>query len=183
MKGFKTMLRLIFILIFIPYLLFSQEKIDQDVWQPLRYFIGEWEGQSTGKSGEGKGERIYNFIMNDTYLYFQNTMKFQPQEKNPKGDLHEDCTFYSCDKNRNLIVARQFNIEGFINQFILDSLSSDNKTLVFITESSENAPPGLQARLIYEIKNENEFVETFELGFAGRQFSCWMTNHWKRKIE
>jgi hypothetical protein len=57
------------------------------------------------------------------------------------------------------------------------------KMIIFVTESSENAPPGLQARLIYEIKNENEFVETFELGFVGKQFSCWMTNHWKRKHE
>ena len=119
--------------------------------------------------------------MNGTYLYYQNTMKFEPQEKNPKGEFHEDRTFYSFDKNRNLIIARQFNIEGFINQFVLDSLSSDHKKLIFITENSENAPPGLKARLIYQIKNENEFIEIFELGFAGKEFSCYMTNHWKRK--
>ena len=183
MKGLPTMLRSIFLIILIPYILFSQEKTTQDVWQPLHYFIGEWQGQSMGKSGEGIGERIYRFIMNDTYLYYQNTMKFNSQEKNPKGDLHEDRTFFSYDKNRKLIVARQFNIEGFVNQFVLDSLSADQKMIIFVTENSENAPSGLQARLIYEIKNENEFVETFELGFAGKQFSCWMTNTWKRKAE
>ncbi|UCE05848.1 MAG: hypothetical protein JSW07_20030 [bacterium] len=177
------MLRSIFLFILISPLLFSQEKTDQNVWQPLQYFVGEWEGHSTGKSREGNGGRVYKFIMNDMFLYYQNTMKFDPQEKNPKGDFHEDRTFYSYDKNRNLIVVRQFNIEGFINQFVLDSLSSDQKTLIFITESSENAPPGLKARLIYEIENENEFVETFELGFTGKEFSCWMINHWKRKVE
>jgi len=175
------MLRSSFLFILIPPLLFSQEKTDQNVWQPLQYFVGEWEGHSTGKSGKGNGERVYKFIMNDMYFYYQNTMKFEPQEKNPKGDFHEDRTFYSYDKNRKLIVAHQFNIEGFINQFVLDSLSWDNKTLIFIAESSENAPPGVKTRLIYEI--ENEFVETFELGFAGKEFSCWMTNHWKRKVE
>lgn len=187
MKGLHTMLRSIFLFILIPPLLFSQEKTYQNVWKPLQYFVGEWEGHSTCKSGEGNGERVYKFIMNDTYLYYHNTMKFEPQEKNPKGEVHEDRTYYSYDTNRKVIACRQFNSEGFINQFVLDSLLSDQKTLIFITENSENAPPGLRVRLIYEIKNKNEFVETFELGFAGKAFSCWMTNWmtntWKRKNE
>ncbi len=73
--------RLIFIILFIPHLLFSPESENNNVWKPLQYFVGEWEGQSTGKAGEGNGERIYKFIMNNTYLYYQNTMKFEPQEK------------------------------------------------------------------------------------------------------
>ena len=76
---------------------------------------------------------------------------------------------------------RQFNIEGFVNQYVLDSLSADNNTLILVSESSENAPPGLQARYTYEVKSEDEFVEIFELGFPGKKFSCWMTNTWHRK--
>ena len=117
------------------------------------------------------------------YIGLLRSLTAMPQEKNPKGEVHEDRTYYSYDTNRKVIACRQFNSEGFINQFVLDSLSSDQKTLIFITENSENAPTGLRVRLIYEIKNENEFVETFELGFVGKQFSCWMTNHWKRKNE
>jgi len=110
-------------------------------------------------------------------------MRFEPQEKNPKGEVHEDRTFFSYDKQRKLIMVRQFNVEGFINQFYLDSLYNENRNLIFATENSENAPPGLRARLTYEIINENEFVETFDLGFPGKEFSCFMTNYWTRKTQ
>jgi len=37
-------------------------------------------------------------------------------------------------------VFREFNIEGFVSQYLLDSLSTDGATFVFVRESSENFP-------------------------------------------
>jgi len=62
------MKQLLFIVILIPSVLFSQ-KSEDNVWEPLQYFIGEWGGRSTGKSGEGNGERTYEFILNNNYFY------------------------------------------------------------------------------------------------------------------
>ena len=175
------MKRMILILLCLPCFLFAQEDKEKDIWKPLRYFIGTWMGESTGKAGEGKGTSTFEFVMKDAYVFCKNSMKFEPKENNPQGEVHEDWAIFSYDTGRKQLIIRQFNVERFVNTFVLDSLSSDNKILVFITESSENAPPGLTARMTYQVKSENEFVETFDLGFPGREFSCWMTNTWKRR--
>jgi hypothetical protein len=158
---------------------YPQEKAN--IWQPFDYFIGDWEGHETGKAGIGMGERSYRYIMKGKYLLLKNISRFEPQEKNPEGEVHEDWAIFSYDKNREALISREFNIEGFVNQYILDSLVNDHSTFIFISESSENAPPGLRARLTYEIQNESEFVETFELSFPGKKFEEWLKNYWKRK--
>lgn len=169
------------LIILMPLIILAHEQEGADVREPVKYFIGTWTGESTGKAGDGKGERTYEFIMNGTYVHSRTAMTFESQEKNPGGEVHEDWGFFSFDEGRKRLVMRQFNIEGFVNQYVLDSLSADNKTFILLSESSENAPPGLQARYTYELKGDNEFVEIFELGFPGKEFSCWMTNTWHRK--
>ena len=119
--------------------------------------------------------------MKGTYLYIKNTSTFEPQEKNPKREVYEDWTIFSCDQNRKKFAVREFNIEGYVNQFTLETLSKDNRNFVFVLESSENAPPGLRARLTYEIKNENEFIEIFEIAMPGGDFSEWLKNYRRRK--
>ncbi len=164
-------------------MVFGQEG-DENIWEPFKYFIGSWDGHETGRAGIGKGDRTYKIIMGDTYLFYKNTSAFEPQEKNPDGEVHEDWTFFSYDKFRKKYVLREFHIEGFVNQYTLDSLSSlsnDNKRFVFISENVENAPEGLRGRVRVNIKNENEFVETFELAFPGKDFSLFLTNHWARR--
>jgi hypothetical protein len=43
----------------------------QDVWEPLKYFVGSWEGAAKGQSGEGKVEREYQFVLNGKYLFVE----------------------------------------------------------------------------------------------------------------
>lgn len=168
----------VLILIIFCTAIYAQEN---DKWQPLDYFIGTWIGQSTGKAGTGIGERTYEYIMKGTFLYYKNIMKFEPQEQNPEGETHEDWGIFSTDSDRNKFILRQFNIEDFVNRYVVDSISATGKFMILNSEESENAPPGLRARLIYEIKNDNEFYETFELKFGDKNYSCWMTNIWKKK--
>jgi hypothetical protein len=176
------MLKLALVILIIPVLAFAQVNEEIDIWSPVNYFIGTWTGISTGKAGEGAGERTYGFIMDGTYLHYKNVMTFAPQEKNPKGEVHEDWAFFSFDKSRDRLIMRQFNVEGFVNTFVLDSLLNEDKNLILISESSENSPPGLRAKYTLEIQDENSFVEIFELGFPEREFSCWMTNTWQRQV-
>jgi hypothetical protein len=95
--------------------------------------------------------------------------------------VHQDWTFYSYDKDRGRFVMRQFNIEGFVNRFSLDSLSTDGKFMRFELEAAENAPEDLRARMTYIIKSEDQFEEVFELAFPGQEYSVWLRNYWKRK--
>jgi hypothetical protein len=163
-----------------PYLI-AQNETDTDDNNPFNYFEGSWIGEETGKSGVGKGEREYQFILVNNFLFQKNKSVFEPQEKNPKGEIHQDWAFYSFDRMRAKYVLREFHSEGFVNQYVLDSLSADNKTMIFVSEAIENVPQGWRARVAFIIQNEDEFVETFELAGPGKDFSLILKNKWTRE--
>lgn len=159
----------------------TQTNQKPDVWEPFKFFVGAWEGTSKGQPGQGTCERDYQFALNGKFLQIKNKSTYAPQEKNPKGEVHEDWGFLSFDKSRKKFVLRQFHVEGFVNQYLLDSKSEDSKTLVFITESIENIPTGWKAREIYRIVNDNEFTEVFELAAPGKDFELYSETKFKRK--
>jgi len=165
----------------LPGVLLAQENKKQDTWEPFRFFIGSWEGTGEGKSGVSKIETEFGFVLNKKFLQMTNRAVFEPQDENPKGEVHEDIGLISYDSNRGKFVLRQFHVEGFVNQYVLDSLSSDGKTIVFITESIENIPSGWRARLTYKIENDNEFSTIFELAAPQKDFEGCSANRLKRK--
>ncbi|HXV59540.1 MAG TPA: hypothetical protein VEK15_02515, partial [Vicinamibacteria bacterium] len=63
-----------------------QPTQEEDVWKPLKYFVGEWRGQESGSAGVGRGERNYELAIGGQYLVSRNTSVFEPQEKNPSGE-------------------------------------------------------------------------------------------------
>jgi hypothetical protein len=95
--------------------------------------------------------------------------------------VHEDWGLFSYDRSRKKFVLRQFHVEGFVNQYVLDSLAADGKTLILVTESIENIPVGWRAKETYKILNDDEFVEIFELAEPGKGFEVYSENHLKRK--
>jgi hypothetical protein len=159
----------------------AQGAQQPDAWEPLKYFVGSWEGEAKGQPGNGKVEREYQFVLNGKFLHAKNKSTYPPQEKNPKGEVHEDWGLFSYDRGRKQFVLRQFHVEGFVNQYALDRAASNDKTLVFVTESIENIPAGWRAREIYRILNNDEFVETFELAGPGKEFEVYSENRFKRK--
>jgi hypothetical protein len=160
----------------------SPKPVDKiDPWKPLRALIGKWEGDVNGEPGEGKAERQYVFVMNDRFIHVRNKSIYPPQEKNPKGETHEDVGFFSYDKASKKLMLRQFHTEGFVNQFALDNVSNNGRTIVFISTAIENISPGWRARETYEILNENEFIETFALAEPNREFATYSETHFRRQ--
>jgi hypothetical protein len=107
--------------------------------------------------------------------------EFEPQEGQPKGEKHEDIGYISYDSIRGKFVLRQFMQEGFVTQYVLDTLSSDGKTFIFLSESIENIPPGFRAKVTYRILNQDEFLWIFELAAPGKELECYSQNHLNRK--
>jgi hypothetical protein len=170
-----------FAIVLFPVVLHAQQGKKQDVWKPLRFFVGSWKGQGEGRPGVSKVQREYKFVLQDRFLEAKSKSVYEPQEGDPEGQVREDWGLFSYDQDRGKLVLRQFHAEGFVNQYVLDSLSSDGKTLVFVTEAIENFWPKWRARETYRILNDNEFTETFELAPPDLEFELYMTNHFKRK--
>ena len=161
-------------------LAFAVQGEDIDVWEPLRYLEGVWVGQGDGMSGVSTVTQEYRFILNGKFLSVDTRSEFNPQEKNPKGEIHEDIGFFSFDGSRKKFILRGFYSEGFVNQYIGDILV-DGKTINFETEVIENAPPGTRAKLVLKKISDNEMEESFFVAWPDRDFSCMNTNRLKRK--
>jgi hypothetical protein len=167
------MKKILFILLLFPGISNAQISKQDSVWLPLKFLIGKWTGQSEGNPGKGKYERSYELVLNKKYIEVKNKSVYPPSTNNPKGEVHEDRGFISYDKSRKTFVLRQFHIEGFVNQYKLESISFDGSNLVFVSESIENIPAGYRARETYQIVNENEFIEIFELAEPGKGFEIY----------
>jgi hypothetical protein len=162
----------------LPLFLYGQTKPKQDVWEPLKFFVGKWEGTGNGKSGTSKVERDYRFVFNNKFLQVQSRSVYEPQQKKPKGEIHEESGMISFDKARKQYVCRQFHVEGFVIQYV--STSSDDQTIVFTSESIENIPAGWRARETYKIVSPDEFVEVFELAEPEKDFVVYTENRLRR---
>lgn len=150
----------------------AQSKQDS-VWLPFRYFIGKWKGTSEGQPGKGTCQRTYSFGLNKRYIEINNKSIYAPSNENPQGEVHEDRGYISYDNIRKTFVLRQFHIEGFVNQYRIDSISADGKLIVFISEAIENIPAGFRARESYEIINDKRIIETFEIAEPGKDFEVY----------
>lgn len=121
-------------------------------------------------------------MLNSKYIEVKNKTVYPASKERPDGYHHEDFGYISYDKRRRTFVYRQFHIEGFVTQYKLESISADGKTLVFISESIENIPPGWRSRETYTIKGDRELVEVFELAEPNKDFGSY-TNATLRRVD
>lgn len=164
---------LVGILLVFSVIAFSQTPKQPDKWAPFRFFIGKWTGTNTGQSGNGTYERTYQFVLNNRFIEVRNKSTYAPTKDKPKGEVHEDIGYISYDKGRKTYVLRQFHIEGFVNQYKIDSISQDNKKIVFISENIENIAPGWRAKEGYTLLNDSTFIESFELAEPKGNFEVY----------
>jgi len=71
------------------------------------------------------------------------------------------------------IVWRQFHSEGMVNEYVLESVSADGKSMEFITRKIESLPTGFRARKVYRIVSQQEIVETFWLAPPGKDLELY----------
>ena len=149
-----------------------------DPLQPLTFLLGPWEGTSDGQPGTGRLQRETSHVLNARFIQAHNQSVYQPQEKNPKGEVHEDLGLFSFDATRKRLVFRQFHKEGFVNQYVHDPAQTEK--MVFTTEAIENIPAGWRARETYVRHGADEFEEIFELAEPGKEFEVYSHAHFKR---
>ncbi len=151
-----------------------------DPWVPLRFVEGRWEGKAAGEPGKGFSSREYRFELNGRFLSGRNKSVYEPKSPGGKPEVHEDFGMFSYDRTAKKIVLRQFHVEGFVNEYTLDSVGPDGKTLEFTTVRIENIAPGWRAKEAWRIVSPDEFVETFSLAGPGKDFSVYTETRLKR---
>ena len=153
-----------------------------DPFNRISFILGEWSGTGLGFGNEkSRIESSFSLVMDGTYIEVRNESQFEPAASNSEGEHHMDKGFISYDQTRDRIVFRQFNIEGYINTYLLvDSLSNENK-LIFYTESIENFVPGGSARWTINKIDDNQIETIFDVSFPDQGYTCFGTNLLRRK--
>ena len=133
-----------------------------DRFQPLRYFIGEWEGVGEGLGGRSKVHHSYRPLFDGKFIHTRTQSVFE-------SETHQDWGFFSYDTDRQKLLLRQFLSEGFVNTYLLERTPDARGTLVFTTESSESSS-GMKARLTYKIIDSNQYELKLELAPANEDY-------------
>jgi len=150
----------------------AQSIAPTDALAPLAHLVGDWTGTSEGQPGKGQVERHYERVLGSRFIQVRNRSTYPPQEKNPKGETHEDIGYFSFDSARKRVVFRQFHIEGFVNQYAIEPASTVDR-VVFNSESIENIPAGFRARETYVFSGSDQFEEIFEIAEPGKDFEVY----------
>jgi hypothetical protein len=143
-----------------------------DSLAPLARLVGRWTGTAEGQPGAGTVERHYERVLGARFIQIRNRSSYPPQPKNPKGETHEDIGYLSFDSARKRIVFRQFHVEGFVNQYVLEP-GADFDRLVFVSEAIENIPAGFRARETYVFSGPDRLEEIFETAEPGKDFEVY----------
>lgn len=151
-----------------------------DPWGPIRFLEGEWTGVAEGQGGSGTVHRTYELVLGGRFLHEKNVSTYPPQEKNKKGEVHEHQSFFSFDRQRGVLVLRQFHQEGFVNQFVHAPAAGTPAKLVFESEKFENFDNAWRARETYDVVSKDAFTETFELAPPGKPFEAYSKNTFSR---
>jgi hypothetical protein len=149
-----------------------QSSSSTDSLAPVARLIGKWSGTSEGQPGNGQVEREYLRVLGDRFIQVRNRSTYPPQEKNPKGEIHEDIGFLSFDSVRKRIVFRQFHTEGFVNQYLMEPNPTQSR-LIFTSEAIENIPAGFRARETYVFTGADQLEEIFEIAESGKDFEVY----------
>ena len=160
-------------LLIAPSILFGQSAKQDSIWKPMKFLTGSWKGIGEGEPGKGNYKRSYQFILSHNFIEIKNRSTYPATAKHPNGEVHEDIGYMSYDKARKTFILRQFHVEGFVNQYKLESISADGTTIIFVSEALENIPSGWRAKETYQLTGTNEFTETFELAPPNGAYSVY----------
>ena len=83
------------VLCLLPASLSAQERLaSTNQLSALDPFIGRWQGTTEGQPGKGTVEREYTRILNSRFVQVSSRSTYPRQERNPKGEKHEEMNQY-----------------------------------------------------------------------------------------
>lgn len=151
-----------------------------DPWEPVRFMLGNWQGEASGEPGKGNVERTYEWTLANKFIKEANTSRYESRDGKPP-EIHKHDGYISYDKATKTVMLRHFHEEGFVNLYALNKAASSKSRVVFESVSFENFSNEWKARETYEIVSADEFIETFELAAPGKEFAVYSRNQFKRR--
>jgi hypothetical protein len=151
----------------------------EDGLAAISWLVGDWAGVGQGQPGTSASTRHGERIHNAHFVRVEGRSVYPRQEGNPAGEIHTSSDLWSFDRQRNLLVMRQFDSLGFVSTYVQDRAASTNGRLVLVSEHLENVPAGWRARYTYEQAGTDGYHELFELD-SGHGFERYVDGRFLR---
>ena len=132
----------------------------------LAWLAGAWQGY--GQFGERVTyiHKAFSYEVAGRYLVERTLDMFPPARPTTEFELHQDVTtFY---RTAGGYRAKGFYVEGFVWN---STVTAGADRVVVETESVENGPAGIRARVTYVKDGPDGFKGTFELAMPGQDFT------------
>ncbi len=150
-----------------------------DSWAAVIFLVGTWQGTTEGPAGEGSVSREYRLVLGDHFIRETSATAYSAKAGEPASTT-EQWSYLSFDRGRNRFVVRQFRGEGYVFELVLDPAQSVGKKLVFESARLENFRNKWHARLTFEPKGADQFIETFEFAPPDSHYELYSRTRLKR---
>jgi hypothetical protein len=157
----------------------SARDAENDNLAAISWLAGDWAGIGEGQPGVSASTRHSVRVQNRNFIMVQGRSVYPKQERNNSGEVHSAIDLWSYDRQRNLLVMRQFDSLGFVSTYVQDRVASTDGRLVLVSEHLENVPVGWKARYTYTYRAPNEYRELFELD-AGKGLELYVSGKFLR---
>ena len=134
----------------------------------LSWLVGTWKGEATGRPGRGTQTRRYEWILRGVFLMGTNRTAWMATPEHPEGEVHEDISIFSYDRDAERIVMHVFYVERFVAEYTCEPRAPD--VWVFTAGHVRNGPNGMRSRETLTRRGD-EMESRFELAMAGKEFA------------
>jgi hypothetical protein len=139
-----------------------------EAWRPMRPFMGTWRGTRNGDDKPVKVTR--QFASAATNRHLEITEKGSGRPGNVWGIV-------SFDRERQLLVLRQFGADGSTSDASFDPTAAGAGPVVFASAESEPT----RTRITYQVVDAKSFVERIERAAGGEPYALVAETRFVRK--
>lgn len=161
-----------------------------DVWKPLRFLLGTWEGGGSGAPGEGHSRAVFNLELNSNVMMRKNRTEFAPKPGEKSGLVHDDWLFiYPEAAVQGGVPKPESGKAGFSPKFRAVYFDNESHVINYVvTFPAENSArfetdpsvPGPRIRLEYSMPSADVARSVFSFAPPGGDFKPYLSGDAKR---
>jgi len=144
-------------------------------WGPLKFLVGNWIGEGTGKPGEATGGFSFLPDLQGAVLVRRNFAEYPAQAGKP-ASRHDDLMVAYREESSHQLRATYYDSEGHVISY---AISQSDKGAIF---TSEGRKEELRYRLTYAPAGADKLTIRFEIAPPGKAFATYIEATARRSV-
>jgi hypothetical protein len=149
---------------------FAQQNTNWDKWS---WLLGQWQGEGSGKPGQGGGKFSFDLELNDKIIVRKSHSEY-PTTDNKHKIIHEDLMVIYLNMAGSPTKAIYFDNEGHAINY---SINYADKAIILLSDKAPNVPI---FKLTYTLLDDNTINTKFEMSQDGEKFMTYIEGKSKK---